>query len=63
MTALTCLLATGAEGGGIALRADSKQLTEAKRDSLYDEIMANNNIGWSRGELTAEYISAGMLRK
>ena len=40
---------------------DSKQLTEAKRDSLWDQVQASGFIGWRIRVLQAKEISAGML--
>ena len=42
---------------------DSKQLTEAKRDSLWAELQVNGFIGWRIRVLEAAEISAGMLRR
>ena len=42
---------------------DSKQLTETKRDQLWDEVQTCGFIGWRIRVLEAKEISAGMLRK
>ena len=42
---------------------DSKQLTEAKRDSLWAELQTVGFIGWRIRVLDAAEISAGMLRR
>ena len=42
---------------------DSKQLTEAKRMSLWGELQTNDFIGWRIRVLEAKEIAAGMLRK
>ena len=42
---------------------DSKQLTEAKRAQLWDELQTKGFIGWRIRVLEAKEISAGMLRK
>ena len=42
---------------------DSKQLTEAKRDQLWDELQSCGFIGWRIRVLEAKEISEGMLRR
>ena len=42
---------------------DSKQLTEAKRLSLWKEVQTCGFLGWRIRVLEAKEISAGMLRK
>ena len=42
---------------------DSKQLTETKRDQLWDALQQSDFIGWRVRVLEAKEISAGMLRK
>jgi ribonuclease HII len=42
---------------------DSKQLTEAKRAQLWDELQTKGFLGWRIRVLEAKEISAGMLRK
>lgn len=42
---------------------DSKQLTEAKRDTLWSEVQCSGFIGWKIRVLHAAEISEGMLRK
>ena len=42
---------------------DSKQLTEAKRESLWQEMQDLNFIGWKIRSLEATEISEGMLRR
>ena len=41
---------------------DSKQLTEAKRDSLWEALQTSGFIGWQIRVLHAKEISEGMLR-
>eukprot|EP00967_Tisochrysis_lutea_P020071 scaffold22823_cov29-Tisochrysis_lutea.AAC.2 len=43
--------------------ADSKTLTEAKRESLWSELQQGGFIGWRIRVLHAQEISAGMLRR
>ena len=45
------------------LRIAERQLTEAKRDSLWAEIQKVGFIGWRIRVLDAEEISEGMLRR
>ena len=42
---------------------DSKQLTEAKRDSLWGELQSCGFIGWRIRVLDAKEIAEGMLRR
>ena len=42
---------------------DSKQLTEAKRDQLWEELQTVGFIGWRINALDAKEISEGMLRR
>ncbi|KAG1672118.1 hypothetical protein FOA52_001705 [Chlamydomonas sp. UWO 241] len=42
---------------------DSKQLTEAKRESLFAAINADDNMGWCTEILSAHYISSLMLSR
>ena len=42
---------------------DSKQLTEAKRDQLWEELQSVGFIGWRIRVLDAPEISEGMLRR
>ena len=42
---------------------DSKQLTEAKRDALWEALQKSGFIGWKIRSLEAKEISEGMLRK
>jgi hypothetical protein len=41
---------------------DSKQLKEGERDRFFEGIKSNGNIGWVIGEMSAEFISANMLK-
>ena len=40
---------------------DSKALTSAKRDALFDKIKADSDITWQVDAISAQFISAQML--
>ena len=42
--------------------ADSKKLTEAKREELFEALLLQNKIAWATDSLTATFISEQMLQ-
>ncbi len=46
-----------------AAYADSKTLTEDKRDALFEQLKADAAMGWMIDSISAETLSAKMLRK
>ena len=42
--------------------ADSKKLTEARREELFAGLLRENKLGWAADSLTASFISEQMLR-
>ena len=42
---------------------DSKQLTEAKREQLWEQMQTETFVGWQIRSLEATEISEGMLRR
>ena len=51
--------------GPLAKRAfaDSKTLTEEKREALYEEILADSGLGWAVESISARELSAKMLQR
>lgn len=45
------------------MRADSKVLTESKRDELYESILEDNLMGWAVDVIDPKDLSAKMLRR
>lgn len=43
--------------------ADSKTLTEAKREALYEELAADTDMGYAADVLSAKELSAKMLSR
>ena len=46
-----------------AAYADSKTLTEEKRDALFAQLKADSAMGWMVDSISAETLSAKLLRK
>ena len=61
---IVCVVICLPSGSAAASRgfADSKKLTEAKREELFAALLLQQKLGWATDSLTAAFISEQMLQ-